>query len=185
MARSKRSNQRPDTLMQDRLPPDPASPTCNARPDHTLGQKQTSAWGARDVGLIPVSRHRRSDALTSAKCQTQTSHCPIRLGLSSIAAPLVAAAKKSSGPNFGCLIQREFPLLDHGLPQTASNTAPCAHPLVTEFSIELSLPVPTRNTKRIDDTPAVAERHAMSAHDTHEVNAYLAAAEIRELPTRT
>jgi hypothetical protein len=30
-----------------------------------------------------------------------------------------------------------------------------------EFSIDLSRPVLTRNTKRIDDTQAVAERHAV------------------------
>ena len=37
MARSTtRSNQRPDTLMQDRLPPDRRT-SCNARPDHRLG----------------------------------------------------------------------------------------------------------------------------------------------------
>jgi hypothetical protein len=41
MARSKRSNQRPDTLMQDRHRQiDELS--CDARPDHTLGHKQTS-----------------------------------------------------------------------------------------------------------------------------------------------
>ena len=35
-----RSNQRPDTLMQDRIcQVDETS--CNARPDHTLGQKET------------------------------------------------------------------------------------------------------------------------------------------------
>src|SRR5262249_24801340 len=38
MARStKASNQRPDTLMQDRTSPSSEKSSCNARPDHTLG----------------------------------------------------------------------------------------------------------------------------------------------------
>jgi len=38
MARSTtRSNQRPDTLMQDRNAPRSMKFSCNARPDHTLG----------------------------------------------------------------------------------------------------------------------------------------------------
>ena len=38
MARSAtRSNQRPDTLMQDRSPPARRKPSCDARPDHTFG----------------------------------------------------------------------------------------------------------------------------------------------------
>src|SRR5215472_14360228 len=38
MARStKRSNQRPDTLMQDRISPNSNKSSCNARPDHTFG----------------------------------------------------------------------------------------------------------------------------------------------------
>src|SRR5262245_15354921 len=42
MARStKRSNQRPDTLMQDRISPNSKKSSCNARPDHTLGQQRT------------------------------------------------------------------------------------------------------------------------------------------------
>ncbi|MET4493825.1 hypothetical protein ABIA94_009438, partial [Bradyrhizobium sp. LA7.1] len=36
-------NQRPDTLMQDRIcQVDETS--CNARPDHTLGHKRLSSW---------------------------------------------------------------------------------------------------------------------------------------------
>ena len=44
MARSTtRSNQRPDTLMQDRIcQVDETS--CNARPDHTLGQAKTEIF---------------------------------------------------------------------------------------------------------------------------------------------
>src|ERR1700730_12836762 len=38
MARSTtRSNQKPDTLMQDRTSARSTKPSCNARPDHTLG----------------------------------------------------------------------------------------------------------------------------------------------------
>ena len=40
MARSTtRSNQKPDTLMQDRTSARSTKPSCNARPDHTLGSK--------------------------------------------------------------------------------------------------------------------------------------------------
>src|SRR6516162_9828787 len=42
MARStKRSNQRPDTLMQDRISPNSKKSSCNARPDHTFGSFAT------------------------------------------------------------------------------------------------------------------------------------------------
>src|SRR5215831_20397974 len=40
MARStKRSNQRPDTLMQDRISPNSNKSSCNARPYHTFGSR--------------------------------------------------------------------------------------------------------------------------------------------------
>ena len=60
-----RSNQRPDTLMQDRIcQVDETS--CNARPDHTLGQvggrplpvfpwKRTSSEAGRNVSKVPNS----------------------------------------------------------------------------------------------------------------------------------
>src|SRR5215813_6353494 len=42
MARStKCSNRRPDTLMQDRTSANSTKSSCNARPDHTLGQERT------------------------------------------------------------------------------------------------------------------------------------------------
>ena len=42
MARSSnRSNQRPDTLMQDRNADKSTKPSCDARPDHTSGQSET------------------------------------------------------------------------------------------------------------------------------------------------
>src|SRR5580693_8986106 len=49
MARSPtRSNQRPDTLMQDRKADRSTKPSCNARPDHTLGSRNEPAYaGAR------------------------------------------------------------------------------------------------------------------------------------------
>jgi hypothetical protein len=55
MARSTtRSNQRPDTLMQDRLcQVDETS--CNARPDHTLGSIATEMGCPRHVRFPPVS----------------------------------------------------------------------------------------------------------------------------------
>jgi len=41
MARSATSsNRRPDTLMQDRTSPFSTNTSCDARPDHTLGQKR-------------------------------------------------------------------------------------------------------------------------------------------------
>ena len=50
MARSaKCSNQRPDTLMQDRTSPNSKKFSCNARPDHTLGHNQTSSYALRYV----------------------------------------------------------------------------------------------------------------------------------------
>ena len=57
MARSTtRSNQRPDTLMQDRIcQVDETS--CNARPDHTLGSI-TSFWGEADnFRSTPMNEH--------------------------------------------------------------------------------------------------------------------------------
>src|SRR5712664_3763833 len=47
MARSAtRSNQRPDTLMQDRSPPARRKPSCDARPNHTYGQYVSKVPGA-------------------------------------------------------------------------------------------------------------------------------------------
>jgi hypothetical protein len=37
-----RSKQKPDTLMQDRASARSTKPSCNARPDHTYGQKRES-----------------------------------------------------------------------------------------------------------------------------------------------
>src|SRR5688572_974209 len=55
MARSRRSNQRPDTVMQDRVNQVDET-SCNARPDHTDGSIATrSAHTARATELL----HRR------------------------------------------------------------------------------------------------------------------------------
>src|SRR5262245_7548320 len=40
---TKGSNQRPDTLMQDRKSANPKKSSCNARPDHTSGSKREFA----------------------------------------------------------------------------------------------------------------------------------------------
>src|ERR1700756_3964972 len=58
MARSTtRSNQRPDTLMQDRIcQVDETS--CNARPDHTCGSIADLKRGTSWVCFCPGSRHR-------------------------------------------------------------------------------------------------------------------------------
>src|SRR5262249_19359736 len=51
MARStKGSNQRPDTLMQDRTAANSKQSSCNTRPDHTLGS---------DAGIAPSLSHVR------------------------------------------------------------------------------------------------------------------------------
>src|SRR5262249_5005030 len=42
----KGSNQRPDTLMQDRTSANLTKSSCNARPDHTFGSFTTDAVGA-------------------------------------------------------------------------------------------------------------------------------------------
>ena len=59
MARSTCSNQRPDTLMQDRIcQVDETS--CNARPDHThSGQNRKSLVGANVFRLAPKNGHVR------------------------------------------------------------------------------------------------------------------------------
>src|SRR5437879_1823375 len=59
MARSTtRSNQRPDTLMQDRIcQVDETS--CNARPDHTFGSLSDMAARSLNVCFTARSRHRR------------------------------------------------------------------------------------------------------------------------------
>src|SRR5947207_15554613 len=45
MARSRRSNQRPDTVMQDRINQVDET-SCTARPDHTVGSKGDSCTAA-------------------------------------------------------------------------------------------------------------------------------------------
>jgi hypothetical protein len=62
MARSTRSKQRPDTLMQDRYLPGSTKASCNARPVHTLGQSRRFAMSA-----LPSAIH-------------DTKHSHIRLG---------------------------------------------------------------------------------------------------------
>src|SRR5215831_17439963 len=56
MARStKRSNQRPDTLMQDRISPNSNKSSCNARPDHTFGSEADIARLPDNVRFTPES----------------------------------------------------------------------------------------------------------------------------------
>src|SRR5580704_7156471 len=59
VARSTRSNQRPDTLMQDRRADRSTKPSCDARPDHTCGpiaviNSLSSTW---EVGVIFPERY--------------------------------------------------------------------------------------------------------------------------------
>src|SRR5258705_12127892 len=60
MARSTtRSNQRPDTLMQDRIcQVDETS--CNARPDHTFGSKGDIGGRLDEVCFTPMNGHRQT-----------------------------------------------------------------------------------------------------------------------------
>src|SRR5262244_2916336 len=68
MARStKRSNQRPDTLMQDRISPNSNKSSCNARPDHTFGSEADIARHPANVRFAPESAQIRS-----ALCQKRT-----------------------------------------------------------------------------------------------------------------
>jgi hypothetical protein len=58
MVRSKSSNQRPDTLMQDRIcQVDETS--CNARPDHTYGSETVLTAQKRHFRSTPETGHRR------------------------------------------------------------------------------------------------------------------------------
>src|SRR5215471_9622088 len=81
MARSTTcSNQRPDTLMQDRTSAHSTKSSCNARPDHTLGQERTSA------GYLAMSalRHKADIAALTRKvrCNQKRKHEPRRNGTS-------------------------------------------------------------------------------------------------------
>src|SRR3981081_1611679 len=75
MARSTtRSNQRPDTLMQDRIcQVDETS--CNARPDHTLGSKRAVLKGGPLLPVCPDNRTSSVSAASSQKCREQI-HTP-------------------------------------------------------------------------------------------------------------
>jgi hypothetical protein len=58
MARSRRSNQRPDTVMQDRINQVDET-SCTARPDHTVGS-QAANWSClQHFRFAPKTRHSR------------------------------------------------------------------------------------------------------------------------------
>jgi hypothetical protein len=75
MARSTtRSNQRPDTLMQDRIcQVDETS--CNARPDHTLGQTEKKLSASICLPRCPQTRTLPDAVGMSQTCQFRT-HAP-------------------------------------------------------------------------------------------------------------
>src|SRR5262245_21258841 len=79
MARSTtRSNQRPDTLMQDRTPANSRKSSCNARPDHTCGSKATQSvrLSVRSISALPpiaTGLMRPSEASLSAN--RDPTHC--------------------------------------------------------------------------------------------------------------
>src|SRR4051794_1888196 len=58
MARSRRSNQRPDTVMQDRINQVDET-SCTARPDHTVGSNSDVRMLNPDVGFALNNRHRQ------------------------------------------------------------------------------------------------------------------------------
>jgi hypothetical protein len=65
MARSaKGSNQRPDTLMQDRTSANPKKSSCNARPDHTFGSFASDMIVSIQRGT-PASPPKRTNGQTS------------------------------------------------------------------------------------------------------------------------
>jgi hypothetical protein len=67
MARStNRSNQRPDTLMQDRNANRSTKPSCNARPDHTFGSNSTVVLDRQGRQLNPDSFRGRQMLVTPA-----------------------------------------------------------------------------------------------------------------------
>src|SRR5262249_24144600 len=73
MARStKRSNQRPDTLMQDRISPNSNKSSCNARPDHTFGSKAEKLDLSIRCPLCPRERTLSDTTGMSALCQKRT-----------------------------------------------------------------------------------------------------------------
>jgi hypothetical protein len=62
------SNERPDTLMQDHHLPGRQKISCNARPDHTLGQLETIQPNSRGGRFTPNSGLDRNDTIMSATC---------------------------------------------------------------------------------------------------------------------
>src|SRR5258705_11263382 len=89
MARSTtRSNQRPDTLMQDRIcQVDETS--CNARPDHTWGSFETGS-DDEQARLCPLCRRKRK--LGVFRCELHSV-----VALSSLSAPRTTIFRASSG----------------------------------------------------------------------------------------
>ena len=75
MARSTTcSNQKPDTLMQDRTSARSTKPSCNARPDHTLGSFSSDQPAPDALGMSASLRSRPNlrTAAKDAKCHTCT-----------------------------------------------------------------------------------------------------------------
>src|SRR5262249_41290429 len=71
MARStKGSNQRPDTLMQDRTSPNSETSSCNARPDHTFGSTAAETIGEiqRPMSALPPKADKRAAVSLSPLC---------------------------------------------------------------------------------------------------------------------
>jgi hypothetical protein len=68
---TKCSNQRPDTLMQDRTSPNSTKSSCNARPDHTVGSFATEAVEAtlRRMSASPRKRPSAIEMQFVAECQ--------------------------------------------------------------------------------------------------------------------
>src|SRR5262245_27412837 len=71
MARSRRSNQRPDTVMQDRINQVDET-SCTARPDHTVGSKAAVRATLALRLLCPPKRKSEAPSVTSEKCHVWT-----------------------------------------------------------------------------------------------------------------
>src|SRR6516165_11558789 len=73
MARSTTcSNQRPDTLMQDRTSAHSTKSSCNARPDHTFGSKAEILDLSTRCPLYPRKQTSTDAVAMSALCQNRT-----------------------------------------------------------------------------------------------------------------
>jgi hypothetical protein len=103
MARSTtRSNQKPDTLMQDRTSARLTKPSCNARPDHTLGST-TAVISTLALSLLHLSHPTLVVRVGTAFCQMMGGDIsvesePDRGSTFTIRLPRIVQVPKEVGP---------------------------------------------------------------------------------------